>query len=165
MPRNSIITATLLGAIALVSIGFGVDTPILAFEPQKTIVIGATNILIVYFILALLIERACEVAMDLLTGLGAVAPEEPETPDVKKPERRMASVLLCLVFATAISGTGLRLVEMILATASIGEFQADNAFRWIDMTLTALILAGGSDGVHQIIRSLPGGSKPAAVNR
>ncbi|MEM6550283.1 MAG: hypothetical protein AAF713_21475 [Pseudomonadota bacterium] len=165
MQRNATITASLLGFIALIGIWQGTEPDILEFETEETLIIGATNILLVYLVLALLIERGCEVAMDVLTAIGAVPPEDPAESEVAQPERRIASVLICLVFAAAIASIGLRLVEMILTTVTGPDFVAPESFRWIDMALTALILAGGSEGIHQIIRALPGSEKPAAVKR
>lgn len=122
---------------------------------------GAANIVVVYFILALLIERACEVAMDLLTAVGAVIPKDRADPTSVQNNRRAVSVTICMGFAVVISLAGLRLVEMILVLATDTNPETGRYFAGMDVLLTALILAGGSDGIHQIMRKMLGERPPA----
>jgi hypothetical protein len=72
----------------------------------------------------------------------------------------MVSIFVCLVFAIVISLAGLRLVEMILEVATNSDVQLKGYFAAVDALLTSLILAGGSDGIHQIMRSLLGEKSP-----
>ncbi len=164
MQTSSKIVASALGAIVLIGVYQAQSTELLTLVSNETIIAGAANIILVYFVLALLVERACEVVMDLLTAVGVVAAKDGAAQGSKQPERRMVSIFVCLVFAIVISLAGLRLVEMILEIATKSDVQTEAYFAVMDTLLTSLILAGGSDGTHQIMRSLLGEKPPLPEN-
>lgn len=164
MQTSSKIVASMLGAVVLIGVWQAQNTELLTLVSDETIIAGAANIILVYFVLALLIERACEVAMDLMTALGVVPPKGASTTDAIVFGRRMVSASVCLVFAIVISLAGLRLVEMILEVATSSDIASADYFTVADALLTSLILAGGSDGIHQIMRSLLGDKTPIPNN-
>lgn len=164
MQTNSKIVASMLGAIVLVGVWQAKNTELLTLVSDETIIAGAANIILVYFVLALLIERACEVAMDLMTASGVVSPKDVSTSGENVSGRRMVSAFVCLVFAVVISLAGLRLIEMILEVATSSDITSAGYFAAVDALLTSLILAGGSDGIHQIMRSLLGDKSPIPSN-
>jgi hypothetical protein len=49
---------------------------------------------------------------------------------------------------------------MILEVATKSDVQPEAYFAAVDTLLTSFILAGGSDGIHQIMRSLLGEKSP-----
>jgi len=164
MQKSSKITASLLGAIVLVGVYQAQNTELLTLVSKETIIAGTANIILVYFVLALLVERACEVVMDLLTAAGVVTAKAGSGQGSIQSDRRMISIFVCLVFAIVISLAGLRLVEMILEVATKSDVQPKGYFAAVDALLTSLILAGGSDGIHQIMRSLLGEKSPLPDN-
>lgn len=164
MQRVSKVTAALLGAIVLIGVYQAQNTELLTLVADETILAGAANIIMVYFVLALLVERACEVAMDLLTAAGAVKAKDASAAEKTQSDRRMVSIFVCLVFSIVISLAGLRLVEMILEVATASDIQPEPYFAAVDALLTSLILAGGSDGIHQILRSMLGDKSPVPAD-
>lgn len=102
--------------------------------------------------------------MDLMTASGIVPSKGASTSDAIVSGRRLVSAFVCLVFAIVISHAGLRLVEMVLEVATSSEIASADYFRVVDALLTSLILAGGSDGIHQIMRSLLGDKTPIPNN-
>lgn len=164
MQRISKVTASLLAAIVLIGVYQAQNTELLTLVDDQTILAGAANIVMVYFVLALLVERACEVVMELLTAVGAVEPKDQSATGKFQSDRRMVSIFVCLVFSVVISLAGLRLVEMILEVATASDIQPEPYFAAVDALLTSLILAGGSDGVHQIMRALLGDKSPLPEN-
>jgi hypothetical protein len=56
-----------------------------------------------------------------------------------------------------VSLVGLRMVEMILNVATTTDLEPEGYFSAVDALLTSLVLAGGSDGIHKILRPLLGG--------
>lgn len=164
MQPTSVITVAALGAIALIGVFIAQDRPLLSFVENETIIAGAANIILVYFVLALLVERACEVAMDLLTATGVLAPKDPSDATSVPHNRRAVSMGVCLVFSVAISLAGLRMVEMILVVATGTDPNTPAYFSAMDVVLTALILSGGADGVHQILRGVLGEKPPAPAD-
>lgn len=133
---------------------------LLELNADQAILTSAANILLVYFVLALMIERSCEVAMDVLTALGLVPPGIKPESDPQPSERTLMAVLVCLGFAVAIMLTGVRLIEMILIAASEAPVVTSTAFVYADTILTAFILAGGSEGIHRLISRLLGAKNP-----
>lgn len=164
MHNSSKIVASMLGAIVLIGVWQAQNTDLLTLVSDETIIAGAANIILVYFVIALLIERACEVAMDLMTASGIVPPKDASATDASVSGRRMVSAFVCLVFAIVISLAGLRLVEMILEVATSSDIASADYFTMVDALLTSLILAGGSDGIHQIMRALLGDKTPLPNN-
>ena len=160
MPRNTTVSAVVLAAMVFVGVYNAQSAELLALKDNATIIAGAANVIVIYFILALLGERACEVGMEVLTAANVVSPKDPSEPSKGRSERRLLSVMLCLLFATIISLAGLRLVEMILEVATAAALQTQGYFAFVDALLTALIMAGGSDGIHQIMRSILGEKSP-----
>jgi len=147
MLTNSKITASLLGALALIGVTRAQSTELLDLNVDETILSGV-------------IERACEVVMDILTANGAVVEKDSTDPGTAQSERRAISMFICLLFAVVVSLAGLRLVESILGLAATNGFVPKPYFTTIDAFLTALILAGGSDGVHQIMTRILGEKTP-----
>jgi hypothetical protein len=162
MQNRSATTAAVLGVIAFLGIYQAQASQLLDLVSDESILTGAANIVLVYFILALLIERACEVALSIITAVGLVVAKDASGQRDDQKDRIIVSVLICLVFAAAISLAGLRLVEMILNLATQTDMPSDWSFRLIDALLTSLILAGGSDGIHQIMRKILGEKIKAA---
>jgi len=160
MLTNSKITASILGALALIGVTRAQSTELLDLNVDETILSGVANILLLYFVLALVIERACEVVMDILTANGAVVGKDSTDQGTAPSERRAISMFICLLFAVVVSLAGLRLVESILGLAATNGFVPKPYFTTIDAFLTALILAGGSDGVHQIMTRILGEKTP-----
>jgi hypothetical protein len=76
METRSKLTAILLGAIVLIGVSYSNRVTVLELKVDQAILAGAANILLVFFVLALLIERACEVVLELLTAAGAVPPSK-----------------------------------------------------------------------------------------
>jgi len=121
MLTNSKITASLLGALALIGVTRAQSTELLDLNVDETILSG---------------------------------------PGTAQSERRAISMFICLLFAVVVSLAGLRLVESILGLAATNGFVPKPYFTTIDAFLTALILAGGSDGVHQIMTRILGEKTP-----
>ena len=124
----------------------------LSLNAQNVDIVGITNLLLIYFVLALLIERACQVAMTSMTFLG-LAPAEDKSNVQTQSMRSLIATAICLLLATGITLSGLRLMTGVLGLVSVEDINASgvNAFLIADLVLTILILSGGSDGVHQII--------------
>lgn len=154
MINASKITAIGLGLAVLIGLTQVSNQNVLVLQTGDTIVAGVANILMVYFFLALVIERGCEVAMDLLTAIGIVLPANDSADAPAQSSRKIIASLVCLVFSVFISLAGLRLAEMILNVATNSTFQPEGNFAHIDTLLTSFFLAGGSEGVHRIIRRL-----------
>lgn len=164
MKPGSILTALALGAIVLLGVFLAPSTELLELKGDETVILAVSNMLLVYFILALLIERACEVVMDLLTAFGAVVPKDPTSDAAEHSARRLISMMICLVFAVVITLAGLRLVEAVLGLTTDGDVTYPAYFAYVDAILTCLILTGGSDGLHQIIRSILGAKTPGEAD-
>lgn len=156
------IIASVIGAVVLIGIYQAQNSELLTLDADETILAGAANIIMVYFVLALLIERACEVAMDILTAAGAVAPKPTAGQDEGASDRRLVSLTICLLFAAFVTLAGLRLVEMILGVATTGDLQLAGYFAGADALLTCLFLAGGSEGVHQVMLQITGQKRQTA---
>lgn len=160
MKPSSKITASVLGALVLIGVFQAQNTDLLTLVDDKTIIAGASNIILVFFVLALIVERACEVVMDVMTASGNVPAKPASDNGENTGDRRLVSVFVCLVFSVVISLAGLRLVEMILEVATASDIAPAGYFAAIDALVTSLILAGGSDGIHQVMRSLLGQKSP-----
>lgn len=160
MNNVSKLTSLALGAAILLGVSQSARVGLLGLNTEETILASAANILLVYFVLALMIERGCEVAMDVATALSLVPPKNKPDSAPQPRERTMVAVLLCLGFAVAITLTGMRLIEMVLKAASESAFAPTGGFVYADTVLTAFILAGGSEGIHRLIRTLLGDKDP-----
>lgn len=150
------ITALALGAVILAGAYSSKDIDALTLNTDESILLGAANIVLIYFVLALIIERACEVSVDALTATDLLPHKTSAQDDAALAERRLVSVVICVVFGTGVSLAGLRLIEMILSLAVIEPVDLTGTFVAADTVLTGLILAGGSEGLHRILRRLLG---------
>lgn len=153
MENRSKFTAAFLGSLTFIGAYHAQSIELLELHSNQAIIAGAANILLIFFVFALLIERACEVTMALLTAAGTVPPKD-TSGDSATSDRMMVSIFVCLAFSIVISLSGLRLVEMILNVAATTDVTPEGYFTIADTLLTALILAGGSDGIHQMLRPL-----------
>lgn len=150
-----------LSAVALIGVFISKDQKLIDLNVDSTVLVASTNLLLVYLVFAAFIERGCEVAMNMLTALGVVAPKSNAPNAPQQTDRSMVSSVICLVFAIGISLAGLRLIEMILNVASVGKLSdLGDYFKIVDVFLTALILAGGSEGIHKIIGAIEGEDPP-----
>lgn len=123
-----------------------------------------TTIFSLFIFLALVIERVCEVAMLALTRLAVLPPDprkDPDAPD--SPIRSGVGMALCLVLSTIIALQGYHFLEHTLKTFPV-NLPKSQKFTSIDVVVTSLLLVGGADGIHQILKafskSLDEGAKP-----
>lgn len=59
-----------------------------------------------------------------------------------------------VVLALVVSMMGIRAIEMLVQAGTIQGFQDEgqrSLFVWVDIMVTALLLAGGADGIHKVI--------------
>lgn len=136
------------------------DADVLTVPSEGVNTTAVVSILGAFAIVALVIERACEVFMSALTALG-VMPEKPKDADAADDTsvrriRTLGSLLICFCLAGLFMWGGLFAMEMIVAALFDGEEaqETTSAFRFGDVALTMLVLAGGSDGVHQVINRI-----------
>jgi hypothetical protein len=99
--------------------------------------------------LALVVERGVEIYMNL--------GRDSETSVVKSDRLKSANrAALWLSFAVALCGV--RVIAQLMDTAQIAERLQNPLqlalFRAVDITITTLLLAGGADGLHQILNRL-----------
>ena len=101
----------------------------LSLNAQNVDIVGITNLLLIYFVLALLIERACQVAMTSMTFLG-LAPAEDKSNVQTQSMRSLIATAICLLLATGITLSGLRLMTGVLGLVSVEDINASgvNAF-------------------------------------
>ncbi|MFK7876803.1 MAG: hypothetical protein AB8B71_13650 [Paracoccaceae bacterium] len=163
--RNAAMSILVLSPI-LLAMGLetlGANQPLRVFNGDSTILISVTNILLVFLVFATFIERACEIALSLLTSLRLV-PQKIETEASGGPNdrtRRLVGGSICFVFAMIIALVGVRLIETTLTLATLPADYAGSepwtltgigpSFVVFDTILTALILSGGSEQIHKII--------------
>jgi hypothetical protein len=156
-------TSIILGATAVISLIQAQSVDILELKDQTTIIVDATNVLMVFLVIAVAIERGCEGVMETITAAGLI-PAKPadgtSDPEISNA-RALVGNMLCLSFAAAISLFGLRLVEMVLESATDTSIDASKGTAFVDALLTALILAGGSNGIHKMIKSFQSSGQPA----
>ena len=160
MTRSGKLVTFALGLGVALGVFEAANAPLVALKSNETILTEVSNVLLIYFILALAIERGCEVAMDLLLALKVVPPKSLQTAASANLERRLVSLTLCLLLASGLSLAGLRFGEAVLELAAMPAPVTEGYFRVIDAAMTALLLAGGSDGVHQVLRRLLGDKTP-----
>lgn len=162
MKRTAIGAAALGATMIVIGIGNHNDNAVLTFSSDQTFFISIANILVVYFVLALLIERACEVGVSVLTATNVIrAGDGVEGSEIDR-ERKLVSTILCFGFSIGVALLGVRLIEMVLIVAIEDPTDANRAavlaqiasFPVADSILTALILSGGSDQIHSIIKRL-----------
>ncbi len=67
----------------------------------------------------------------------------------KEPEIKIIATIAGLIVGIAVSLAGVRFLEPFFETNSLSGFQA-LLFHALDILLTAGLLSGGSDGIHQI---------------
>lgn len=160
MSPKSKIMVGVLGTFVALGIVVAQGKPLVEFEVDETLAIGVANILMVFVVIAVFIERACEVAVDLLTDFGLLPPKPAEGAEAGAQARRLNSSLICLGFGVAISLLGFRLVEtmltLIVAPSSSDTLNFPAYFDKVDTLLTALVLAGGSEGIHRMIEAITG---------
>ena len=128
------------------------------FNTKNINVVGVTNLLLIFALLALLIESACEVAVNSLTALGLIPAGDKSNPTVQG-QRALASTTICWVLAMFVTQAGLRLIEAVLKLVAVdGDLSGITpSFAYIDVVLTVLILSGGSDNIHKIIKRFRNG--------
>ncbi|CUH76667.1 hypothetical protein TRM7557_01010 [Tritonibacter multivorans] len=164
MTKSGKITAAILGLGTILAVIHAANAPLITLKTDETLLVEVANILLVYFILALVIERGCEVAMELFQALRVVPPKSAAPEDAANRERSLVSLVVCLLLASALSLAGLRLGEAVLSLAASTAPATEGYFNLIDAAMTVLLLAGGSEGVHQIIRRLLGDKVPIPSN-
>ncbi|MEM1364318.1 MAG: hypothetical protein AAGH82_01080 [Pseudomonadota bacterium] len=142
--------------------------------------LDVANLLAVFFVLALFLERACEVAVGILTAAN-VLPEDPKArkdPESEEDQgtlapkaakvlaeqkalqakqakaatktRFLAAQLLCLSAGLVAAYYGFRLLTM---SSDILIIKPPEQATWqrLDIIVTAFVLAGGAKGIHDLI--------------
>lgn len=160
------VTLSVLAALAIIGYTIAVRVspaaePI-AFELGSLDWTAALNLLAIFFVVSVLLERACEVLVNILTSLGALPAQDAEAPNdaffTASSVRTLAAILICLLLSGLLVGSGLFLTEMIMDTVLLSDqdFGSDWSFRAADIAITMLILAGGSEGIHLVMKRIKG---------
>lgn len=151
----------MLAIIAAFGVFNSTQTNLFVLKTDATVVTSSVNLLLVFVVFAAFIERACEVSVNILTSAGVVPPEDTSANAPAQSSRKIVAALICLVFAVGVSLAGLRLIEMVLTYAAqeSDNVKFKNYFTMVDVLITSLILAGGSDGIHKIVRAIEGPPK------
>lgn len=118
-------------------------------EPQAIVLILTAYLLIVVFV-----EQACEVVINVMFGRKTnTASSAPF--DVSDRTRFLVSQAFCVALAVAVALIGFRVLAQI--TPALGyQLPTDSddlvRFNAVDTVLSALLLAGGAERFHQIIK-------------
>ncbi|MEJ6394179.1 hypothetical protein V8J82_12975 [Gymnodinialimonas sp. 2305UL16-5] len=142
----------LSGLAVIFAINSSATAEVLPLDTTSLNLTSVTNLCVIFVLLSLMIERACTVAMGALTALG-VLPVKAQN-KMRQPRRNLTAFLICLTFASLIAANGLFLSELVLTSVipDGADARFSSGFRYIDTALTALVLAGGSEGIHKMIK-------------
>lgn len=120
------------------------------------------NTFVIFILLAMIIEVACEVFVSVLTIMKLLPADPTDTPGMTDDdkteatrERKGFALLLCIVFGLLVATNGFLFMQLSLQALTKTGTEID-AIMWrqLDVVVTALVLAGGADGIHQIWKSL-----------
>jgi len=115
------------------------------------------------------LEKAQRKLETMQTALTKHLEDNSESFYLRKIRRRRAAYAVTTLLGLAAALSGFRVLEGLILTdpsdcATCDQQQSAPSVFWVtDVVLTAALLAGGSDGVHQIVSrflKLAGGSKP-----
>jgi len=157
MKYRTYITTAILGAAAVIGVflsGQGIN--VLKIDTNQFKMSGIVNALMVFFVIAILIERACEVLVKIFTVFRIIDEKDDQNNEVKR-YRFMISTAICLALSSFVTISGLRLTSNVIevvASSNLPSISFDPIFLYTDIIVTILILTGGSDGIHQIIERI-----------
>lgn len=134
-----------VAAAVLIAIGWG-WTPL---KPKAGMLQVGADVATSLFAVALFLERSLAVINDLFFPREGQTLLEEVADD---PKREKVRVIVGFIFAVALSVAGMRTLNGLVESPPTG-IQLD-AFRVLDIVLTAGLLAGGSNGLAQIIEIL-----------
>jgi hypothetical protein len=134
------------------------------------------NVLAPLVVIALFIERAVEVVVTAWRGeegkerkarlrrqLRLEAAGEPADPwaaraglDRYRAETQRVAFVTAIGISVLVALMGIRAVEMLVQPGAVAEgfpMWQRSMFFWTDVSLTALLLAGGADGIHRVVQT------------
>ena len=150
-------------AVAFLVIGFGA---ILFWLPELQMAIAfkpavgdrAVGLFSVYVAVSLAIESTIEIYLKVFRddSSRSVPESNQDNPDTNensspKPDNKRIATIASLIVGIAISFAGVRFLEPFFEISSLEGYQAQ-LFHALDILLTAGLLSGGSDGIHQVTR-------------
>jgi hypothetical protein len=173
----SLITAMMvvvyIAGATVVGLRQGNETGVLSFSPQGITNVGQT--LAPLIAIAAFIERGVEVVIASLRGLrgtelerelsAATASGDPQAKrtaqkavDDFKAQTQRYAFLVSSLFSVSASLVGVRALQPLLAlpASSATATYPVHLFAAYDVFLTSVLLAGGSDGIHQIVTTVTG---------
>ncbi|MEL6818568.1 MAG: hypothetical protein AAFP80_07965 [Pseudomonadota bacterium] len=150
------------GSVILLALGWIV----VPAEPDSLSITEALNPraenLLVFFsaflIIVALIEQACMVIINIAFGRKTHAADHPTEGlmEATKRTRFIVSQIFCLALALSVAWVGFRILEWITPAMGIA-LPTDNEnkllFQRTDLFLSTLLLAGGADRFHQVIKN------------
>lgn len=118
----------------------------------------AIGLFSVYVAVSLAIESTIEIYLKALPqGSSEVETKsDQDNPDTNsnsslKSDNKRIATIASLIVGTAVSFAGVRFLEPFFEISSLEDYQAQ-LFHAVDILLTAGLLSGGSDGIHQVTR-------------
>jgi hypothetical protein len=156
-------------AIVFTRLRSGNDTGALSFSPQGLANLGPT--MAPLFAVSVFIERGVEVVVASSRGLDALALQRnlaaalagtdalaqsaaQSALDEFKAQTQRYAFLASSVLSLCASLVGVRAIQALLATPSASVPVPSHGFMIFDVVLTSLLLAGGSDGIHQVVTTI-----------
>jgi hypothetical protein len=139
----------------------------LAYSPEGLQNIG--QVMAPLILLALFVERACEVVISAWRDHGAQvlqhkveaaapasAPFAQQTLDLYRVHTQKLAFIITFTLALFGALVGVRAIEPLLATGLLDGLKAANAAQYLwfhrfDIVITALLVGGGADGMHKIV--------------
>ena len=116
-------------------------------ESYTDIVIGLFS---AYLAISLAIESAVEIYLKVFIKSNSNGEDEAENEGIKKDSKiKTNASIASLIVGIAVSLAGVRFLEPFFEISSLSGFQL-LLFHSLDILLTAGLLSGGSDGIHQI---------------
>ena len=102
-------------------------------------------------LIALIVERAVEIYMVLRFG---PREEGVRLPTDSRPDRARVAQMASFALGLCVALVGLRVLGQFLPTDAALPPSQLAAFRFVDVIVTTLVLAGGAEGMHRIARRL-----------
>ncbi|WP_224816427.1 hypothetical protein [Hasllibacter sp. MH4015] len=151
-PLLTFIGLSVLGLIFIAAVTASARFAPLLVGEDGLLLMRAFNIVVLLLLVSFIIERACEGMLGALTDIGLI-PAKSEGPQAQS-RRNLVSFLICLTIASLIVVNGIFLGEMVLTglAGDIGGAQPATWFRFVDAALTSLVLVGGAQGIHRLLK-------------
>lgn len=158
------VVVVVLSAVAVVAAGLSLRAgAVTTLSFREGAAWQTANVLAPLVVIAALIERAVEVVVGALREPGAReialdregdrAGEAAARLGRYKAATMKIAFTLAFALALLIGMSGVNAISQFVSLEGVNETQK-LVLRWVDATVTALMLAGGADGIHRVVTTI-----------